>query len=117
MSPDGPMKLVSQLLDLPLLDSEGKYCGIVDDVEFSGRAGGDLEIKAILVGPGAYAGRLPSWAMKIAQWIAGDRITRVPMDRIRAISDSVHLTRPARDFGLDRSEQKAGRWLPHKGAL
>jgi len=26
MSPDGPIKLVSELLDLPLIDSDGKYC-------------------------------------------------------------------------------------------
>ena len=30
MTPKAPIKLVSELLDLPLLDAEGKYCGIVD---------------------------------------------------------------------------------------
>src|SRR5205085_1945545 len=56
MKPDGRIKLVSELLDLPLIDSEGKYCGIVDDVELTGKA---AELTALLVGPGAYAGRLP----------------------------------------------------------
>ena len=39
MTPDSPIKLVSELLDLPLYDSEGKYCGIVDDVELDGAPG------------------------------------------------------------------------------
>lgn len=117
MTPQGPIKLVSELLDLPLLDSEGKYAGIVDDVEFGGRAGGDVQIKALLVGPGAYSGRLPAWAMKVVQRIGGGRITRVPMDRVRTISNAVHLTCPARNLDLDRSEKRAARFLPHKGAL
>ena len=53
MTPDGPLKLVSDLLDLPLIDSEGCYCGIVDDVEFSGAPGKALNVEALLVGPGA----------------------------------------------------------------
>src|SRR4029078_444841 len=60
MTPNSPIKLVSELLDLPLLDVDGKYCGIVDDVELQGGAGKDLELKALQVGPGAYRGRVPS---------------------------------------------------------
>jgi len=117
MTPDGPIKLVSELLDLPLIDSEEKYCGIVDDVAFSGRAGGDLKIRALLVGPGAYSGRLPRLAMALVKAIAGDRIVRVPMDRVRRITDAVHLECPGRDLGLQRDEQRARRWLPRRGAL
>lgn len=117
MTPDGPIKLVSELLDLPLVDSEGKYCGVVDDVEFTGRAGGDLKLKALLVGPGAYAGRLPRWAMWLVKAIAGDRITRVAPNRIRTITDSVHLECPGSELGLHRSEKAARRWLPEWGAL
>ncbi len=117
MTPNGPIKLVSELLDLPLIDSEGKYCGVVDDVEFTGRAGGDLTLKALLVGPGAYAGRLPGWAMWFVERLAGNRMTRVPMDQVRTITDAVHLECPGRDLGLHRDERKAGRWIPQKGAL
>jgi sporulation protein YlmC with PRC-barrel domain len=117
MTPDSLIKLVSELLDLPLIDSEGKYCGVVDDVELSGGAGRDLKLKALLVGPGAYAGRLPRWAMWLVKWFGGDRLTRVPMDKVRTITDSVHLECPGRDLGLHRSEQAAGRWIPREGAL
>ena len=117
MTPDSPIKLVSELLDLPLFDQEGKYCGVVDDVEMNGGPGKDLKLKALLVGPGAYAGRMPRWAMTLVKLVAGDRITRVPMDKVRTIGSAVHLECPGRDLGLHKSEMAAGKWVPHKGAL
>jgi len=117
MTPDSPIKLVSELLDMPLLDSEGKYCGIVDDVEFDGSPGRPLALKALLVGPGAYAGRLPKWAMWIVTKVAGDRVTRVPMAEVRTITNAVHLERPGRELGLHKSEAAAARWIPKKGAM
>jgi len=117
MTPDGPIKLVSELLDLPLIDSEGKYCGIVDDLEFSGSAGKALSVKALLVGPGAYSGRMPAWAMPVVRAIAGDRLVRIPFDKVVTIGASVYLDRPAEDLGLVRSEDLARRWIPRKGAL
>ncbi|MGE5562953.1 MAG: hypothetical protein ACM3ZV_06545 [Bacillota bacterium] len=117
MTPDSPIKLVSELIDLPLFDSEEKYCGVVDDVELSGGPGKDLKLKALLVGPGAYKGRMPGWAMWLVKRVAGDRITRVPMDQVRTIGTAVHLEVPGRDLGLHRSETAAGKWIPEWGAL
>ena len=117
MTPDSAIKLVSELLDLPLYDSEGVYCGIVDDVEFDGGAGKKLKLKALLVGPGAYRGRLPSWAMAVVGLVAGRRLTRVPLGEVRTIDSAVHLKCPGAALGLHRSEEAAGRWIPHKGAL
>ena len=117
MTPDGRLKLVSELLDLPLLDTEGKYCGVVDDVEFTGAAGKPLKLKALLVGPGAYGGRLPAWAMRLVKRVAGDRGTRVPMEKVRTITSAVHLECPGRDLGLHKSETAAGKYVPEWGAL
>ena len=83
MKVGGPIKLVSQLLDLPIIDIDERWCGIVDDVEFAGSAGKEMRIKALLVGPGAYAGRMPNWLFWIVQKTAGDRIARVPADILR----------------------------------
>jgi sporulation protein YlmC with PRC-barrel domain len=117
MTPDSPIKLVSELLDLPLVDSEGKYCGVVDDVELTGAPGKALLLKALLVGPGVYQARLPSWAFWLVKRLAGNRLTRVPMDKVRTIQSAVHLECPGRDLGLHESETAAGRWIPRKGAL
>jgi sporulation protein YlmC with PRC-barrel domain len=117
MKPDGPIKLVSELLDLPLFDSDEKYCGIVDDVEFSGRPGTQVKVKALLVGPGAYAGRLPRWAMWLVKKVGGAGLVRVPLDKVRAIDTRVHLNCPGRELGLLKSEMAAAKWVPHRGAL
>ena len=117
MRPSDPIKLVSQLLDLPLLDSEGKYCGIVDDVELRGRPGQEVELKALMVGPGAYAGRVPRWLIWLVKKVAGNRLTRVGMEDVRTISSVVHLMRTGRELGLHKSEDAARKWLPNKGAL
>jgi sporulation protein YlmC with PRC-barrel domain len=117
MKPDGPIKLVAELLDLPLLDADGKYCGVVDDVEFAGAARKPLKLKALLVGPGAYAGRMPGWAMGLVKAVAGDRLTRVPMARVKTIGTTVQLDCAASVLGLDASDAAAARWLPRRGAL
>lgn len=117
MTPDSPLKLVSELLDLPLIDAEGVYCGIVDDVELDGGPRKDLKLKALLVGPGAYSGRLPRWGMWLVERLAGERVTRVPMEKVRSIRSVVHLECPARDLGLQKGEAAAGEWIPRWGAF
>jgi sporulation protein YlmC with PRC-barrel domain len=117
MKPDSFIKLVSELLDLPLYDVEGKYCGIVDDIELTGGPGKDLKLKALLVGPGAYKGRLPGWAMWLVEKIAGNRVTRVPMDKVHSIGAAVHLECSGWQLGLHKSERRAAEWIPHEGAL
>lgn len=117
MKPDASIKLVSQLLDLPLIDKDERWCGIVDDVELEGGAGKEARIKALLVGPGAYAGRMPAWMFWLVRKIAGDRISRVPFNQIADIASAVHLECPAEKFGLHTVEDRARRWIPRWGAL
>jgi sporulation protein YlmC with PRC-barrel domain len=117
MNPSDPIKLVSQLLDLPLIDVGGNYCGIVDDIELEGSAGKTMRFAALLVGPGAYEGRMPAWAMWLVRKIAGDRITRVPVDAIASINSAVQLKRSADDLGLHRTENQARAWIPRHGAM
>jgi sporulation protein YlmC with PRC-barrel domain len=117
MKPSGKIKLVGQLLDLPIIDKDGNYSGIVDDIELDGGPGNDARVVALLVGPGAYRGRLPRWAMALVRSIAGDRITRVPLDQVGAIDSAVHLTGSADRAGLHKSEDSARAWIPRKGAM
>jgi sporulation protein YlmC with PRC-barrel domain len=117
VNPAGSIKLASQLLDLTLIDSEGCYCGIVDDIELEGTAGQPIRLVALLVGPGAYAGRLPLWVMRLVRMVAGNRVVRVPFQKVRTISSAVRLSCPAKDVSLGRSEAAARRWIPRKGAL
>lgn len=111
------VKLVSQLLDLPIIDSDERWCGIVDDVELSGSAGKELRVKALLVGPGAYEGRMPAWIYWIVRKTAGDRLTRIPADQIVEIGSVVKLKCPAVKLKLGQAEQRARAWIPRWGAM
>ncbi|NUQ18820.1 MAG: hypothetical protein HOP95_10295 [Sphingomonas sp.] len=117
MRRDSPIKLVSQLLDLPLIDKDGRWCGVVDDVELEGAAGKQVRVKAVLVGPGAYEGRLPWWAFSLVRKIAGGRIARVPFDRVENIASAVHLNCTAEEVKLDLTEDGARQFIPRWGAL
>jgi sporulation protein YlmC with PRC-barrel domain len=117
MKPTAPLKLVSELLDLPIVDREGRSCGIVDDIEFAGAPGEEAWIESLLVGPGAYRGRLPRWLFWFVRKIAGDRVARVPLDEIDTIGPVVRLKCAARDVKLHIVEDKVRQWIPRKGAL
>lgn len=117
MKPTGPIKLVAELLDLPIEDKDGRFCGIVDDVELSGTAGQATRIKALLVGPGAYEGRMPRWAFALARMIAGGRIARVPFDQIETIHPTVKLKCRAEELKLHEVEDRVRQWIPKAGAM
>jgi sporulation protein YlmC with PRC-barrel domain len=117
VKPTDPIKLVSQLLDLPIVDKHDCWCGVVDDVELAGSAGKETRISALLVGPGAYEGRMPGWLFRVVRTIAGDRITRVPVEQIKAISSAVHLKCSADQLELHKVENRLRNWIPRWGAL
>jgi sporulation protein YlmC with PRC-barrel domain len=117
MKPTDKLKLVSQLIDLPLLDKDRRWCGVVDDVEFDGGPGKPMRVKALLVGPGAYRGRVPGWMFWLVTKVAGSRISRVPFNQIDTIGSAVHLRCPAEKLGLHAVENRVRSWIPRKGAL
>lgn len=112
MKASGRVQLVAQLRDLQIVDREGAICGIVDDIELSGKPGEALRIKALLVGPGAYAGRLPRWAMALVRLVAGNGCVPVAWEQVERITSVVRLRCKASEAGLARGEGRARRWLP-----
>ena len=112
-----PIKLVSQLVDLPIVDMDERSCGIVDDVELEGAAGKEMRVKALLVGPGAYRSRMPGWLFWIVRKIAGDRMARVPAGEILEIGSVVKLKCAAEELKLHVVENRASAWIPRWGAL
>lgn len=113
MKPSGQINLIGGLLDLPILDRSGRYCGVVDDIELDDRA----RVKHLLVGPGAYRGRLPAWTVWLVAKLAGMRVTRVPWDAIERIDSSVRLGDTAEALGLHRSEDRFRAFIPKGGAM
>ena len=117
MSAFDHIKMVSQLLDLPIVDEDERSCGIVDDIELSGSAGKALRVEALLVGPGAYQGRMPAWLYWLTRKIAGDRMVRVPAGEVAEIGAVVKLKSKAEPLGLHEVEDKVRAWIPRRGAL
>lgn len=117
MSTFDHIKIVSQLLDLPIVDKDERSCGIVDDIELSGSAGMALRVEALLVGPGAYEGRMPAWMYWLTRKMAGDRIVRVPARQVAEIGAVVKLKCKAETLGLHEVEDKVRTWIPRRGAL
>ncbi len=117
MRPSDPIKLVAELLDLPIRDKDGRYCGVVDDVELSGSGGKEMRIAALLVGPGAYEGRLPGWCYWLVRKIAGDRMARVPIADVEQIHTIVKLNCTAEELKLHVAEDRVRAWIPKGGAM
>jgi len=112
MKPGDRLNLAADVRDLQIVDRDGSYCGIVDDLELAGRPGGKLMVAAILVGPGAWRGRLPGWLYRPLTRLIGDRIARIAWKEVETIGSVVKLKRTAAALGLDRSERRAAAWLP-----
>lgn len=109
MTSSRTLKLMSEVRDLQVIDSEGRKCGVCDDIEFSGGPGSSLAISAILVGPGAWRRRLPGWMFEIVRRLAGERVTRVPWSAVAHVTSVIALDRPASGFGLMQVEERVAR--------
>ena len=101
------------VLDHQLVDSEGRRCGNVDDLDLEGVGDGSPRVAAILVGPPVWRGR--GWLGRIASVVARGRTVRVPWGEVEKIDAAVHLKKTAREYRLGRGDDRARRfveWIP-----
>jgi hypothetical protein len=117
MKPDGHLRLLSQVRDLEIVDCEDRMCGIADEIELAGTPGEPLRIAALLVGPGAYGGRLPKWAFRLITAVAGRRVTRVPWEAVDIVAGDIRLKVKGEELGLRAKEAEYGRRIPRIPAL
>jgi sporulation protein YlmC with PRC-barrel domain len=106
MTPNDAIKVFSELRDLQVFDCDDHLCGVCDDLELDGRPGRPLKVKALLVGPGAYDGRLPGPVFWLVRRLAGQGIVRVPWSAVAHVTSRISLNRRAEDLGLDRPERR-----------
>jgi sporulation protein YlmC with PRC-barrel domain len=97
------------LLDSELIDSNGRRCGRVDDVEIAGEPGAPAEIVAILSGPGAFSARVPRFLRRASSRLFGAEVVRVPWDAIDDIAEVVRLKRAGERLGLGSGDTAAAR--------
>ena len=93
------------LLDHQLLDAEGRRCGKVDDIALEGGPGEDLEVVAILCGPGVWRARA-GLIGRIAAWLGGGGRVRVPWENVDGVDSHVKLRSRAQELGLGRGDDR-----------
>jgi sporulation protein YlmC with PRC-barrel domain len=112
MSRDEPIFLGHRLLDEQILDSDGRRCGRVDDVELRGNP---PRVSALLVGVGLYPRRLPSWLRRPARRLVGPErwganTLRVPWEEVDEVDATVRLRGKAEELGLGEGDDPE-RWI------
>ncbi|HKU85242.1 MAG TPA: hypothetical protein VJV77_02780 [Casimicrobiaceae bacterium] len=108
---DRSIHLVRDVVDHEVVDAHQLPCGSVDDVELELDPRHGLHPVALLIGPGAWQRRLPSWLAAAARWLAGTTETRVPWSEIAYIGERVALRRTAEELGLGAVDRRLGRWI------
>jgi sporulation protein YlmC with PRC-barrel domain len=97
-----------RLLDDDLIDSDGRRCGKVDDIELDGEPGADLEVRALLVGPGTFRERVPKRLRPLARRLFYAQSIRVEWSDVESIDVTVELSLPSKDLGLGRGDDLVG---------
>jgi hypothetical protein len=114
MTEDRQLDLALRVLDQQVVDHSGLRCGKVDDVELDGKLGETARPKALLIGPSAWAARLPA-ALRILPTVTrgfGDKpLVRIAWSDIDEITHVIKLKKDADELGLGVGDSRVGRWL------
>ncbi len=108
----GELDLGLGVLDHQLVDSDGRNCGNVDDLELAGLTDGEPEVTEILVGGNAWRnrGRLG----RIAAALSGNAV-HVSWAEVDDVTSVVTLKHTAPELRLGRGDDRAARfvkWIP-----
>jgi sporulation protein YlmC with PRC-barrel domain len=105
------LDLARDVLDSELLDSDGKACGRVDNLDLQTGSNGELRIRALLVGPGALSPRLPALVERLIEICIGRPQVTVPWSEVERVDRCVRLRRRADELGLAHWNRIVGRWI------
>ena len=98
MKLDGSLKLVSQLLDMPIVDKTDAGAGS-STMSSLAEVRARRAVKALLVGPGAYAGRMPRWLYGLVRRLPAIAWSASRSNDIVDIGAVVQLACPAKSSG------------------
>ncbi len=108
------LNALEDLLDLEMMDRDGRPAGRVDDLEFDeGQSGGPV-VTAFLSGAPALAGRFKGIVGGILRGVSlrlhdhpTEAVIRVPLEQVRHINSRVDLRVTREELGLGRLD----RWI------
>ena len=93
------------VFDHQVLDSDGRRCGKVDDLALEGGPGEELEVVAILCGPGVWRERAGMLG-RLAAWVGGGSRVRIPWSEVEDVRSHVKLRKRAQELGLGRGDDR-----------
>lgn len=113
MSERQQLDLALRVLDQQLVDSNGRRCGKVDDIELDATPGKPASVRALLVGADHQRTRTPMVLRLLAwPWRFGDKPSvEIPWARITNITHVVKLDTEADEIGLAEGDRRLGRWI------
>jgi sporulation protein YlmC with PRC-barrel domain len=108
-----------RLLDDQLFDADDHRCGRVDDIQLNGGPGRRTEVSALLVGPGAWRGRLRRPFDHAVDAFDPGYMHCIPWSEVTRVGTSVGLSRPAHELGLETAEGRDVQWVdsPPRGTI
>jgi hypothetical protein len=104
-----PIDLGLGILDHQLIDSDGRRCGKVDDLELEGVSEGKPRVSAILTGPPAWRGRGRMGAA--LSRLFSRPVVKVSWDEVARVDSAVRLRKPASELRLARGDRRAEPWI------
>jgi hypothetical protein len=99
------------LLDRQLLDSGGRRCGKVDDLEIEGAPGAEAKVSAIVSGPAAWSSGSRGPLAWLAARVAHADAVRIELDKVESGGAVIELRSSAEELGLGQGDDRAARWL------
>jgi hypothetical protein len=117
MIPNGTINLLREVRDLQVVDKDGRNCGICDDIEFTGKAGGTLAVRCLLIGPDAMRRRLPWWLSHLLEKFTRGSVTRVPWQDVETVTSRIRLKTSASTYGLLHIDHVLGKYLSRVPSL
>jgi hypothetical protein len=101
------------VMDRQLIDSEGRRCGKVDDLELEGAPGEEVKVVAIVSGPEAWrAGKHGPIGWITARLFGGsDATALVHLDTIDELGPVIKLKLPAAELQLGQGDDRAAEFV------
>jgi sporulation protein YlmC with PRC-barrel domain len=100
--------LARGVLDHQIVDSEGRRCGNVDDLELDTDSG---EVAAILVGAKYWPNRIHGPIGRLLAWMGRNRGERVEWSEVESVTSAVVLGCEASEVGLGKGDERARKWV------
>jgi sporulation protein YlmC with PRC-barrel domain len=108
-----------RLLDDQLFDADDHRCGRVDDIQLEGQPGSRTEVSALLVGAGAWSGRLRMPFAYVIDGLGPDYVRCIPWSEVTRLGTAVQLAHSATELGLWSNDGRNVQWVgaPPRGTI